>query len=345
MKVNRAYKLNKEKQPAEEQGKFLYYFYNNHKLDSIAVDEEQWQKLVELDTEMYNGNRRYKEHSVKLTDNVKPAVGEEKGFLHSDEYRSEEDYLRKKDIQALLAKDFDKQDREIYRLYDEEEFTQKEIAEMLQTNYHIIIPILDGHAGSDKRFTTIENNALEIIEFINDKLDGSVLLIGGLSLGGQILLEILSHRKDICKYAIVESALVIPSKFTYFMIKPAFGSCYGLIKYKWFSKLQFKSLRIKQYLFDNYYKDTCAITKGDMIAFLQENSLYSLKDGIEESEATVHIFVGEKENHSMKKSAELIHKKLQNSSIQVLPNMYHGEFSINHADDYVRRLLEIIEQR
>ena len=170
-------------------------------------------------------------------------------------------------------------------------------------------------------------------------------MIGGLSLGGQILLEILSHRKDICKYAIVESALVIPSKFTYFMIKPAFGSCYGLIKYKWFSKLQFKSLRIKQHLFDNYYKDTCAITKGDMIAFLQENSLYSLKDGIEESEAIIHIFVGAKENHSMKKSAELIHKKLQNSSIQVLPNMYHGEFSINHADDYVRRLLEIIEQR
>lgn len=128
----------------------------------------------------------------------------------------------------------------------------KEIAEMLQTNYHIIIPILDGHAGSDKRFTTIENNALEIIEFINDKLDGSVLLIGGLSLGGQILLEILSHRKDICKYAIVESALVIPSKFTYFMIKPAFGSCYGLIKYKWFSKLQFKSLRIKQHWFDEW---------------------------------------------------------------------------------------------
>lgn len=119
----------------------------------------------------------------------------------------------------------------------------KEIAEILQTNYHIIIPILDGHAGSDKRFTTIENNALEIIEFINDKLDGSVLLIGGLSLGGQILLKILSRRKDICKYAIVESTLVIPSKFTYFTIKPAFGGCYGLIKYKWFSKLQFKSLR------------------------------------------------------------------------------------------------------
>ena len=68
----------------------------------------------------------------------------------------------------------------------------------------MVLPILDGHAGCDKQFTTIENNALDIIEFVNSKLGGSVLMMGGLSLGGQILLEILSQRKDICKYAIVE---------------------------------------------------------------------------------------------------------------------------------------------
>ena len=221
----------------------------------------------------------------------------------------------------------------------------KEAAEILQTDYHVILPILDGHAGSEQQFTTIEDNASEIIEFINSKFGGSVLLIGGLSLGGQILLEILSQRKDICQYAIVESALVIPSKFTYFMIKPAFGNCYSLIKYKWFSKLQFESLRIKPNLFDEYYKDTCAITKRDMIAFLQENSVYSLKEGIEECKATVQIFVGEKENRLMKESAKIIHEKLQNSDIQVLSNMYHGEFSINYADDYVKRILEIVKYR
>ena len=93
----------------------------------------------------------------------------------------------------------------------------KEVAERLQTDYHVVLPILDGHAGCDKQFTTIENNALDIIEFVNSKLGGSVLMMGGLSLGGQILLEILSQRKDIYKYAIVESVLVIPSKFTYSM--------------------------------------------------------------------------------------------------------------------------------
>ena len=59
----------------------------------------------------------------------------------------------------------------------------------------------------------------------------------------------------------------------------------GLRKYKCFSKLQFKSLRIKSNLFDEYDKDTCAIRKSDMIAFLQENSVYSLKDGSGECEA------------------------------------------------------------
>lgn len=218
------------------------------------------------------------------------------------------------------------------------------VAEILQSDYRLILPILDGHAESDKDFVTIEDNAAEIIKFIDERLGGSVLLIGGLSLGGQILLEILSQRKNICRYAIVESALVIPSKFTYFMIKPAFGSCYDLIRYKWFSKLQFKSLRIKPELFEDYFRDTCSISKKNMIAFLQANSLYSLKESIEDCTANVHIFVGEKENSMMRKSATIIQEKLPGSLLRVLPQMYHGELSINHTDDYVNRLLEIVKE-
>lgn len=220
----------------------------------------------------------------------------------------------------------------------------EDTAKSLQKDFHIILPILDGHAESDKPFTTIEDNAAEIIAFIDTHFGGSVFMIGGLSLGGQILLEILSQRNNICKYAIIESALVIPSKITHSMIKPAFGSCYGLIQYKWFSKLQFKSLKIKPDLFDCYYKDTCDISKNDMIAFLQANSLYSLKESIKNCEAKVFVFVGEKENNTMLKSAEMIHQTLRNSFLQVIPKLYHGEFSINHGKDYANKIREIIEE-
>ena len=219
----------------------------------------------------------------------------------------------------------------------------EEVAKSLQNDYHIILPILDGHAESDKPFTTIEDNATEIITFIDTHFQGSVFLIGGLSLGGQILLEILSQRNNICKYAIIESALVIPSKLTYSMIAPAFGSCYGLIQYKWFSSLQFKWLKIKSDLFDCYFRDTCAISKKNMIAFLQANSLYSLKRTIKNCTAKVYVFVGRKENSAMQKSAQIIHQSLQKSSLQVLTGLYHGEFSINHGKDYANKIREMIE--
>ena len=221
----------------------------------------------------------------------------------------------------------------------------REVAEKLSSDYHIILPILDGHANSSSDFVSIEDNAAKIIDFIDKQFGGSVLMIGGLSLGAQVALEILSQKKDICKFALIESALVLPSKFTYAMIKPVFGSCYGLIKHKWFSKLQFKSLRIKPNLFEDYFRDTCGISKSNMIAFLEANALYGIKPSIVNCSAKSYIFVGEKENRAMQKSAKIIHEKLQGSLLKILPKMYHGEFSINYSDDYVNQILNIVSER
>ena len=79
-----------------------------------------------------------------------------------------------------------------------------------------------------------------------------------------------------------------------------------------------------------------------MIAFLEANSLYSIKPSVIDSAAKTYVFVGEKENRKMRESSRIIHEKLQGSILQVLPQMHHGEWSINHADDYVNKLLNIL---
>ena len=221
----------------------------------------------------------------------------------------------------------------------------RDAAEKLSSDYRIVLPILDGHANSCCDFVSIEETAARMIALIDDMFGGSVLLLGGLSLGGQIALEILSQKKDICQYAVIESALVLPSKMMHAMIKPAFGSCYGLIKRRWFSRLQFKSLRIKQELFETYFRDTCTITKSNMIAFLEANALYELKPSIADCSAKVCVLFGEKERSAIRKSAEIIHEKRKGSLLQVLPKLYHGEFSINHADAYVNKILDLISGR
>ncbi len=56
----------------------------------------------------------------------------------------------------------------------------------------------------------------------------------------QIVCEVLSREPAITEYAIVESALVLPVKGVTVFTAPACGLCYGLIKRRWFSKMQAK---------------------------------------------------------------------------------------------------------
>ena len=216
-------------------------------------------------------------------------------------------------------------------------------AEMLQSAYHVVLPILDGHAGSDRPFTSIEDNAAELIAWIDEFCAGQVLLIGGLSLGAQILLEVLSQRSNICRYALVESASVIPSKLTNALIGPAFGSSYRWIRNRRFARLQFKALHMHNRFFEEYYRDTCKIKKADMIAFLKANTAYALKDAVADTTARVHVFAGEKETGEILRSTELLRRRIPGCSVHILPGFYHGEFSVNHPDQYADHLKKMID--
>lgn len=88
----------------------------------------------------------------------------------------------------------------------------REEAALLQQDFHVVIPLLDGHAGSDRHFTSIEESAAALCGYIRERFGGSVLAIGGLSLGGQILTEMLTQAPDICRYALIEKRLSSPCR-------------------------------------------------------------------------------------------------------------------------------------
>ena len=117
---------------------------------------------------------------------------------------------------------------------------------------------------------------------------------------------------------------------------------YCLISKKWFSKLQFKSLKLKNSLFDLYYEDTCKITKDNLIAFMKSNSNYEAKDTLSQTKARALVLVGSKERPIMKKSATKIVNLIPNSELEVLQGYYHGDISINHAYDYAERVKRLV---
>ena len=215
-----------------------------------------------------------------------------------------------------------------------------EVAKLLEKDYRVILPVLDGHAGSDEPFTSIEDNAARLISYIDTHFGGQIAVLGGLSLGGQVALEMISQRPDICRYALIESVLVKPSKLTAALIAPSFGMSYGLIKQRWFAKLQATYLGIPKELFEDYYRDTCAITKADMIAFLKANCAYEIKNGLRETTARTKIVAGSREQKSILDSAKLLNSIIPCSKAEILPRLRHGDLSINNPEKYVRILEE-----
>lgn len=181
-----------------------------------------------------------------------------------------------------------------------------------------LLPVLDGHADSNRLFTSIEANARGLPDYIDEAFSVTVLAICGLSLGGQILVEMLSQRPNACRYAIIESASVIPARLTHTLISASVGLNYGLIKTNWFSGLLFEALNIKADLYDYYYRDSCKISKENMIAFLQANSCYSLKESLNKANAKAMVLVGGKEPKRILDSARLIHEVIPVSSLEIL---------------------------
>ncbi len=220
----------------------------------------------------------------------------------------------------------------------------EQTAMLLADRFHVVLPVLDGHSGSDAPFTTIEANAARIASYIDKHFGGHILLAGGLSLGGQVLLELLAQRSGICDYALIESALVLPMPLTKALTAPSFSLCYPLIRQRWFARLQFRQLGIQPGLFEPYFADSAAIAQSDMIAFLQANADYRIKESLSACTAKALVLMGGKERSIMKRSAGRIAQALPGAVLEECRGLGHGALSLNHPQQYAEKLLQLLEQ-
>jgi pimeloyl-ACP methyl ester carboxylesterase len=213
------------------------------------------------------------------------------------------------------------------------------IVELMKGAYHVVTPVIDGHGeDGDTGFMSIEDSAEKLIRHIDSEYEGEVHTICGLSLGAQIALEVLARRQNIAKYAVIESALVHPIKGVVALTVPTYKLFYGLVKQKWFSKMQAKTLFVPEDMFQQYYEDSLRISKESLINITISNGNYAVKDTLSHTNAKVLILVGEKELGLMKRSAETLHQAIPQSELVRLPEMGHGEISLIHAAEYVELL-------
>ncbi len=208
--------------------------------------------------------------------------------------------------------------------------------ESLQKDYFIVTPIIDGHGDDwNNTFINIGKSAERVIDYIKDNFNGKVHAICGLSLGAQIVTEILSRSSNIADNAVIESALVYPLKFVTGLTVPMYNLCYGLIKKRWYAKLQTGTLNVPEELFEAYYEDSSRMTKESLINITKSNGDYSIPPTLGKTTARTLILVGEKELPVMKRSAKALHDTINASHLKVVKNAGHGEISLLRTEMYL----------
>lgn len=103
-------------------------------------------------------------------------------------------------------------------------------ARALSDRYHVILPTLDGH-GEEYALTykSTEDSADKLMAYIEENCGGHLFALGGVSLGGQIVMELLSRKADITRKAIIDGSLCFPqpgmARYCMAVIRFAAGLC------------------------------------------------------------------------------------------------------------------------
>ena len=209
-------------------------------------------------------------------------------------------------------------------------------ARMLSDKYHVILPTLDGHGEEyQKEYISTENSAQQIMEYIKNNCDRKLFAIGGVSLGGQIVMELLSLDSDIAEKAIIDGSICIPQP-KLARICTVIVKLFGKIMFnKSASKIQL-SLMKKMYSnmaypeeIENYYiEDMPRIPIKTLVTIYQTYmGRYRLKDTITESKAQVLYIYGEKEMDCVKQSAKLFQKMHPDCTLYEAKGYNHGYLS------------------
>ena len=209
-------------------------------------------------------------------------------------------------------------------------------AKMLSEKYHVILPTLDGHGEECKKdYISTENSAKQIIDYIKENCDGKLFAIGGVSLGGQIAMEVLSLDSDIAQKAIIDGSICIPqpklARFSIIILKIfgkfMFGKLASKIQLRLMKK-KYPNLAYPEELEKYYMEDMPRLPIKTLVTIYKTYmEKYKLKNSISESKAQVLYIYGEKEMSCVKKSANLFKNMHPNCIIYEAKGYNHGYLS------------------
>ncbi len=213
---------------------------------------------------------------------------------------------------------------------------------LLKDRFRIVAVEVDGFTiGVNTEFTSIDDQARQVKEYINAHHSGSICCAYGLSLGGKILSRVLERNEITIEHSILDAAPLLP--LPKWLVSPLrylqAGNVWSC--YHW--------TRLWRWVFHSHYFDVLldecrkVFPYGGIKAVLDGyKSVYTNRlESIPEIE--IHFWYGTKEAFVAKAQVKHLKSLCPKAEIKIFKNMNHGQLLIDRPEE-VASLIEKINK-
>ena len=211
---------------------------------------------------------------------------------------------------------------------------------LLEDRFHIIAVEVDGFTlDCHTDFTSVDDQASQIVEYVKEHHDGHLDVAYGLSLGGKILSRVLERNEVVIDHAVMDAAPLLP--LPRWLVGPLrYLQCVNVWTcYHWtgFWRWVFRS-----HYFD-VLLDECrkVYPFGGSKAVLDGyKSVYTNKLG-SITGADIHYWYGTLEAFVAKPQAKHLKALCPEVHIEIFKGLNHGQLLVDHPDQVAERITSL----
>ena len=219
------------------------------------------------------------------------------------------------------------------------------VIEGLKTDYHILVPSLEGHEDEHRTvFTTVEHNALSLSDWLCQNGYKKLYAVIGVSLGGAVTVKLLSLKTVNVLYAVIDAG-IIPVGFNRAQEFFEVGSNLLML----FAAHSLHLLKLLG-LYDQYSQNqmeqfnkmikTIAWKTAKNVFYGVDT--YTLPDSLSDIPTSISYWYGSLEEKERKVAGERIKQLFPNVTIHSFDGYNHAQMCLAKTDTYVENVKKFI---
>ena len=208
---------------------------------------------------------------------------------------------------------------------------------MLEDRFHVIAVQVDGFTlNRHTEFTSIDDQARQVVEYINESLGGHLDIAYGLSLGGKILSRILERDEVTIEHAILDAAPLLP--LPRWIVGPLkhlqcanVWTCYHWTGFwKWVFHSHYFDVLLDECKKIYPFGGSKAVLDGYTSVYTTKLERISGRD--------IHYWYGTKEAFVARPQVKHLTSLHSNTMVEIFKGMNHGQLLIDRPEEVASRI-------